>query len=94
MNESLQQGTGLERLFGRIFLLLIVIIPSLVLVVPAVVGSLILFMRGENSDVAANFTGLVLIGGLAALFWMLGALVVILLLKLALMAWLRLRRSR
>lgn len=94
MSEPPQQGTAAERLFGRIFLLLVVIIPSLVLVVPAVVGSLILFVRGENDDIAANFTGLVLVGGLLALFWMLGAVVVTLLLKLALVAWLRLRRPR
>jgi len=94
MSEARQAGARSERLFGRIFLLLVVIAPSLVLVLPAVVGSLILFMRGENGDVAANFTGLVLIGGLLALFWMLGALVVLLLLKLALVAWSRLRRSR
>ena len=94
MSELPQQGSGADRLFGRIFLLLVVIIPSLVLVVPAVVGSLILFVRGENGDVAANFTGLVLIGGLLALFWMLGAVVVMLLLKLALVARVRLRRPR
>jgi hypothetical protein len=94
MSERPQRSAASERLFGRIFLLLVVIIPSLVLVLPAVVGSLILFARGDDSDFATNFTGLILVGGLLALFWMLGALVLILLFKLAHVAWSRLRRPQ
>jgi hypothetical protein len=94
MNGPPRQGADTERLFGRIFLLLVVIIPSLVLVLPAVIGSLILFVRGDDSDFAANFAGLILIGGLLSLFWMLGALVVVLLLKLTLVVWSRLRRPQ
>lgn len=89
-----RQGVDTERFFGRIFLLLLVIIPSLVLVLPAMVGSLVLFVRGDDSEFAANFAGLILIGGLLSLFWMLGALVLVLLLKLTLVMWLRLRRPR
>lgn len=91
MRERPRQGEDTERLFGRIFLLLVVIIPSLVLVLPAVVGSLILFVRGDDSDFATNFTGLILVGGLLSLFWMLGALVLVLLFKLSLVVWSRLR---
>lgn len=94
MIEPPQQDGHAERLFGRIFLLLVVIIPSLVLVLPAVVGSLVLFVRGEHSDFAANFTGLILIGGLLSLSWMLCALALILLLKLILTARSRLRRPQ
>ena len=94
MSGPPRQGADTERLFGRIFLLLVVIIPSLVLVLPAVVGSLVLFVRGDDSDFAANFTGLILIGGLFSLFWMLGALIVVLLLKLTLVVWSRLRRPQ
>ncbi|MGB3338321.1 MAG: hypothetical protein WBA73_14195 [Devosia sp.] len=94
MSEAPRRSADTERLFGRIFLLLVVIIPSLILVLPAVVGSLVLFLRGDDSDFAANFTGLMLIGGLFSLFWMLGALVLILLFKLALVAWSRLRRPQ